>query len=153
MQKRKKERTKNKAVYKVTLEFADMLALVAALTSGLLSPSLLRVIGQGPAQRAVVARATTPCALPTWFNSDWVDERSEAFSLLWWGRGRFHGIVFVHTMRNRRYGCSPFGKCSSGPLGCCCWTVGAGATGQRVAAGGRDTLLAASDRADLFVPP
>ena len=62
--------------------FADMLALVAALTSGLLSPSLLRVTGQGPAQRAVVARATTPCALPTWFNSDWVDERSEAFAPL-----------------------------------------------------------------------
>ena len=59
-----------------------MLALVAALTSGLLSPSLLRVTGQGPAQRAVVARATTPCALPTWFNSDWVDERSEAFAPL-----------------------------------------------------------------------
>ena len=53
-----------------------------AASSGLLSPPLLRVIGQGPAQRAVVARATTPCALPTWFNSDWVDERIEAFAPL-----------------------------------------------------------------------
>ena len=55
-----------------------------AASSGLLSPPLLRVIGQaqGPAQRAVVARATTPCALPTWFNSDWVDERLEAFAPL-----------------------------------------------------------------------
>jgi len=53
-----------------------------AASSGLLSPPLIRVIGQGPAQRAVVARATTPCALPTWFNEDWVDSRSEAFAPL-----------------------------------------------------------------------
>ena len=61
-----------------------MLVVWLAASSGLLSPPLLRVIGQaqGPAQRAVVARATTPCALPTWFNSDWVDERLEAFAPL-----------------------------------------------------------------------
>ena len=56
--------------------------LCLTASSALLSPSLLRVIGQGPAQRAVVARATTPRALPTWFDSDWVDERLEAFAPL-----------------------------------------------------------------------
>jgi len=65
-------------------------------SSALLSPSLLRVIGQGPAQRAVVARATTPRALPTWFDSDWVDERSETFAPLV-GKEGFGELTTAHV--------------------------------------------------------
>jgi hypothetical protein len=70
--------------------------LCLTASSALLSPSLLRVIGQGPAQRAVVARATTPRALPTWFDSDWVDERLEAFAPLV-GKEGFGELTTAHV--------------------------------------------------------
>ena len=130
--------------------------LCIAASSGLLGPSL-RATGQGSAQRAVDARANTGCAWPAWLNSD-LDERARA-------------AVKPVGVQSRR-GLRPLGekgfktlstsiddagarlsvKCSSRPVGSCCRTVGAGATGELVAAGGRDALLAASDQRISFYP-